>query len=346
MGMAASQARFLGLTARKTNVEYQGQQVNQQRASLANESAGLYNQMVNLKLPMPPSAVNYYSSRYTFESAAFENGNFSILKFDKDFETNDYKVTLQYKTTERRGFKSTNSPSSIDSSGMTLSGNNYNANVVNTANDDLKAIIKLVYPNGINNDGKEITQDQYNETAKKFLQYVPTTGSGGETNYYSMLDSSGNPTSVLYYAKDQTVTKTAEANADLTTDDTTNSARFSSITLKRILPVEAAAALGVEVDANGYIQDGSKKSYDLEIKKAQDDEGYDEASKEYDYQKMLYDRAIQDINAKTEMIQQQDKNLELKLRQLDTEQKALQTEMEAVQKVIQKNVETTFKTFG
>ena len=27
MGMAASQARFLGLTARKSNTEYQGQQV-------------------------------------------------------------------------------------------------------------------------------------------------------------------------------------------------------------------------------------------------------------------------------------------------------------------------------
>ena len=28
MGMAASQARYLGLTARKTNVEYEGQQIN------------------------------------------------------------------------------------------------------------------------------------------------------------------------------------------------------------------------------------------------------------------------------------------------------------------------------
>lgn len=36
MGMSASQARFLGLTARKTNVEYEGQQVNQQRTTLSN----------------------------------------------------------------------------------------------------------------------------------------------------------------------------------------------------------------------------------------------------------------------------------------------------------------------
>ena len=52
-----------------------------------------------------------------------------------------------------------------------------------------------------------------------------------------------------------------------------------------------------------------------------------------------------DINAKTEQIQEQDRTLELRLRQLDTEQEALQTEMEAFKKVIEKNIESTFKTF-
>lgn len=40
MGMSDSQARFLSLTARKTNVEYEGQQINQQRTTLSNESYG------------------------------------------------------------------------------------------------------------------------------------------------------------------------------------------------------------------------------------------------------------------------------------------------------------------
>ena len=51
MGMAASQARYLGLTARKTNVEYEGQQVNQQRTALANESAGLFRRLLALDVP-------------------------------------------------------------------------------------------------------------------------------------------------------------------------------------------------------------------------------------------------------------------------------------------------------
>ena len=38
--------------------------------------------------------------------------------------------------------------------------------------------------------------------------------------------------------------------------------------------------------------------------------------------------------------------LELELKQLDTEQNAIATEMDAVQKVVEDNVESTFKTFA
>ena len=41
MGMAASQARHLALVARKSNCEYEGQQINQARTALANQSADL-----------------------------------------------------------------------------------------------------------------------------------------------------------------------------------------------------------------------------------------------------------------------------------------------------------------
>ena len=68
MGMAASQARFLGLTARKSNVEYQVQQINQQRTSLANESAGLYNQMMELTVPTPPSVNAFTKTVYVLDN--------------------------------------------------------------------------------------------------------------------------------------------------------------------------------------------------------------------------------------------------------------------------------------
>ena len=39
MGLSASQARLLSLTARQSNLEYEGQQINQQRTTLSNESS-------------------------------------------------------------------------------------------------------------------------------------------------------------------------------------------------------------------------------------------------------------------------------------------------------------------
>lgn len=47
-----------------------------------------------------------------------------------------------------------------------------------------------------------------------------------------------------------------------------------------------------------------------------------------------------------EQFQSIDKKFELKLKQLESEHKAIETEIDSVSKVIQKNVETTFKTFG
>ena len=56
MGMSASQARFLSITEQKTNVEYEGQQINQQRTTLSNESSSYYSRLTNMDVPTPPSS--------------------------------------------------------------------------------------------------------------------------------------------------------------------------------------------------------------------------------------------------------------------------------------------------
>ena len=66
MGMAASQARYLGLTARKTNVEYEGQQINQARTALGNQSATLWNQMLTLSIPTVPKTTDFTTVQYSF----------------------------------------------------------------------------------------------------------------------------------------------------------------------------------------------------------------------------------------------------------------------------------------
>ena len=79
MGMAASQARFLGLTARKTNVEYEGQQVNQQRTCLANQTANYYNQLLGMTVPTPPSIADFTKTVYTFQDGNLTNSITALL---------------------------------------------------------------------------------------------------------------------------------------------------------------------------------------------------------------------------------------------------------------------------
>ena len=79
MGMAASQARFLGLTARQNNVEYEGQQVNQQRTTLANQSANYYNQLLGMSVPVPPSTADFTKTVYTFQDGNLSNSITALI---------------------------------------------------------------------------------------------------------------------------------------------------------------------------------------------------------------------------------------------------------------------------
>ena len=124
-----------------------------------------------------------------------------------------------------------------------------------------------------------------------------------------------------YYTSQVQIEKTESAYALM--DDASGSGRFSSIKL------------------SNYNTD-----FTLNTETRTTEEAYNNAMNQYYYETQQYEKTNADINAKTSIIQQQDRTLELRLKQLDTEHNALQTEMEAVKKVITKNVEDTFKTFN
>ena len=71
MGMAASQARFLGLTARMNNIEYEGQQINQQRTALSNKTASYYSDLLGMAVPTCPSVEEFTQTVYTFNDGAY-----------------------------------------------------------------------------------------------------------------------------------------------------------------------------------------------------------------------------------------------------------------------------------
>lgn len=319
MGMAASQARFLGLTARKTNVEYEGQQVNQQRTALSNESAGLFNQMLSLQVPVPPSATDYYNMRYSFE----QNGQtYEIVSYTAS-TTNAGKYDIVVRTA--------------------LDVVNYTKVVLN--NDPQTQVPQTLYSRTDDN-GNTSYYMKFGTSTTEYGLTGPSTntplseanGSDANTRYYSYIRDGA-----YYYMFENDVKLNASAQG---CTDKMVAFRQDNSKSVQTTPYSDVNLLTDSTGRFSYITLPDGTQYELGLDEISDDAGYDKAMDDYNYQKMLYDKSIQDINAKTEKIQAQDRSLELRLKQLDTEQKALSKEMEAIQEVIKKNVETTFKTFG
>jgi hypothetical protein len=110
--------------------------------------------------------------------------------------------------------------------------------------------------------------------------------------------------------------------------------------------------------ANGRITELSIPNYDaggnllsytamkVTASSVTDELAYNEAMAHYEYEQYEYDKKQQEINAKTELIQQQDRNLELKLQRLDTQRTQITTEMDAIKKVLNDNIESSYKAFS
>ncbi len=341
MGMAAAQARFLGLTARKSNVEYEGQQVNQQRMSLANQSAGLFNDMLSMKVPTAPLATDYSKTEYVFVNPATSeevslgyilknptaDGDIQTYTVDGTIKRTDYLYNM---TTKTLGTGDLNSYMIVpsDTTPVTYSISIGNGNPMS-----------LMGPNRYDS-----LVDQFNAT-----DGAPGTAAAGDL-FYRFLDST---TGISYFVSSneldpangvtpggltvysqQSYVKSDQFHYDSAQITAANdgTGRYSSI------------RFATGTDANG--DPINFVTVPLEMRTVQDEKSFDEAMNKYNADKAAYDKRIAEIDSKTAIIQQQDKTLELHLTQLDTEQQAIQTEMDAVKKVIDKNIEESFKTFA
>ena len=94
------------------------------------------------------------------------------------------------------------------------------------------------------------------------------------------------------------------------------------------------------------MDDGNTYSVKMTAETVTDQDAYQDAMNQYEYDKYKYDKEQQEINVKTSIVQAQDKNLELKLTRLDNERNAVKTEIDAVKKVVDENIEKSYKTFS
>ncbi len=129
-------------------------------------------------------------------------------------------------------------------------------------------------------------------------------------------------------------------NGKYTTSTQTDGCKLQFDTQGRITQISIPSYDEATGDLIGY------RDIALTAEKVTDEAAYQDAYNKYEYAQYEYDKKQQEINAKTEIIQQEDRNLELKLQRLDNERTQITTEIEAVEKVINDNIEGSYKTFS
>ena len=382
MGMAASQARFLGLTARKTNVEFEGQQINQQRTTLSNQSANYYNDLLGMSVPVPPSVDDYTKTVYTFEDGALTNQITAMIA------QNDGTYTVSYLRQWTDDFSVVGASTSIINADENRSTFKVGATTLRNMSDAITYDVdgttayynskdKKYYANpdftgtALDTEGKTIAINSDDEYLKTLSADQVAQLQKEEDEYIELLNQKyGASDYLVRYVKDTTtgeynpyfykLTDLQNANYDDNGNSQSNINCYTIGSETKTEEVKASQGCKIEKDSSGryinitipqYNDDGTPiadtgVTYSLTTSTTTDQGAYEDAMNQYEFEKYEYDQAIQDINSKIEIIQSQDKNLELRLKQLDTEQDAISTEMDAVQKVIEKNTETTFKTFG
>ena len=474
MGMAASQARYLGLAARKTNCEYQGQQINQARTALANQSAELWNQMLGLSVPTVPDQTNYTKTQYSFTDG---QNAYEVIDMVPSDEEDGYNYTVKYRYYEDTvngmevantnpqvradvttsvddalvGTGKTQARMILDRTGAGTAEDPYvytyklqdsadgatwndlatadqatgiNFQVVSQKDDEWTALCENgVVPDGQTTAGKYTIGGKTYYTSATSEAELLASGAFGNlytnpkesvSNYYignskatalTKADVQKDPNlaaSLLKIAQDNPDTEIAKAIQNAYTgkvsgypagdwtdaisgvytyqkNGTTyfatekemeisrksfqedNFTEVSAIDKQKSLKqyytmqqkeakIETARAMMDDASGTGRFSsiklENYNTSFNLNTETATNEEAYNQAMNQYYYDTQVYNKKNADINAKTSIIQQQDRTLELRLKQLDTEHNALQTEMEAVKKVITKNVEDTFKTFN
>ena len=151
-----------------------------------------------------------------------------------------------------------------------------------------------------------------------------------------------------YTTKDDLMESYNNARSINTIDDQVKLTYYSASYIPK--KIEETTQALIEKDADGRFKnvkfENDSAVYTLNVEEVLNEQAYNDAMNAYLNKKQQYEKTIADINAKTSIIQKEDRTLELRLKQLDTEQHALATEMDAVKKVIKDNVEKTFKTFS
>lgn len=434
MGMSASQARLLGLTARQSNLEFEGQQINQQRTNLSNQSANHYNSLLMLNVPTPPSTDDYTTVKYDFLIGGNEATIAKVLPQDDNqhylvsYTTNLTAIGIQENSAYKITATSNSSSKKVGTSTTVAAGTTFNKDkeyyvqtfredstsgsfaAINNKSDgydtarlngatfydkngnqvpstealngtDLKDdYTALVSPKNSDEKGYSMVNIKLSDKAAfedalganvivtEFEENTAENGKTGtdELQVYSasndktfgtisseykeaFVNAGLNPNDYYQYEASNGTRFALRDDVEKSANNSTLTINTSAVASMNKKQTTELSGVQIEFDSTGRIAtmtDADGNSYTMTASTETDDAAYEDAYNQYTYDQYLYDQVQNDINANIEILQAQDKNLELRLSQLNTEHSAIQTEIDAVSKVLNKNIETSFKTFN
>ena len=185
---------------------------------------------------------------------------------------------------------------------------------------------KQTYGDAIANSGLQDAQGNPYD-ADDFYMYYDNKNNAVFVLISDVDDGNNNATTYSYVANGEYTKNTTYDDVQLTFDPTNG--RITQIAIPT------------------YAADGTVSSWtaiSVSAETVTDDAAYEDAYNKYEYDTYLYDQKNKEINAKTEVIQQEDKNLELKLQRLDNERTQITTEIEGVKYYVKKNSFILFYT--
>jgi hypothetical protein len=460
MGMSASQARYLSLIAQQSNLEYQGQQINQERSILSQQVAELYNNLLALEVPTPPTTTEFTRIEYTGSDGASKFQVGQIKPSGQNYCV-EMKRTLNGAGLSKEYGKSVVSIAPDTIKGKTVDTTDYTG--AYSATEDGGCVMRkaqVVAGNTLEGDYYTLVDGKYTKTtdtvAKENVDYYelvpyneelaqdgdtrvnPDEGqrlAGSIGNYYilredgtlrhakeSDFDKQPDGTykfkvGVNYIEQDPNGTEYANPDKGKTTiagraamswaefeesegydenyaeaikntfGDEADSIKPEDFMVYKMADGTYRFAMKTDVmGSDGYaesytfgtgsyttsewvdncqltfdtsgrvtsidvpvINDGEIVSYQtiaLTAVEVTDENAYNDAMAEYEYKQYLYDQEQKEINYETARIQEMDRNLELKLTRLDTQRKQITTEIDALKKVLDENIEKSYKTFS
>lgn len=323
MGMSASQARLLSLTARLSDLEYTAQNVQNDKIRLADKSedaSKTYQAALNKE-----KLTVYSSNSSTFiDASAYNLTTYNaVSKTDKQRFIQD---------TEGRILVNKSIGDAYDDSQNTGSVSQQLKQLYSTVENYLRAILGYSTEAEAKTAGLTYNSNQVAYYTNRYTGQEEFMNKAGYTSNPSNLDPSltNDSGATVYYGNifNQIAKNGYNAPGDSKMKD--SEWLYSQISAGNIFLTEWNSTGGSS--GTGAFVNVSWTSGDASLQVA--DDKTDLAKAEADYE------------TTQASIEAQDKKFDLKLKELDTEHSAIQTEIDSIKKVIDKNIERSFKTFN